>query len=283
MIEKMCKVHCAARARDRERLLDAVRDLGVVHLVPVEPARAQAPEATVEKIDMLGRAVQVLGQLEAAGPAPDLAPEDAAREVLTLSRRAVELRSRLGALYRQVEQLAMWGDTPRAMFEELCRVAGRIRQREMGAAWPMLVDSARLHLDHITRGGDPFETQMARPLDFGHWSAHRLESMTGYRLRHGEAVAMGVAIDTVYSSLVLGLAPSDADRVLGCLRDLGLPLSDPALDATDDLFRGLEEFRQHLGGQFTLTMVDAIGHSVDVHEIDRQRMRQAIQRVRTGR
>lgn len=171
----------------------------------------------------------------------------------------------------------------RAMFEDLCRVAGRIRQRDMGAAWPMLYDSARLHLDHITRGGDPFETQMARPLDFGHWSAHRLESMTGYRLRHGEAVAMGVAIDTVYSSLVLGLPPSDADRVLGCLRDLGLPLSDPALEATDDLFRGLEEFRQHLGGQFTLTMVDAIGHSVDVHEIDRPRMQQAIRRVRAAK
>jgi 3-dehydroquinate synthase len=166
-----------------------------------------------------------------------------------------------------------------AMFDELCEVADRIRQRDMQAAWPMLRRSAQLHLDHITRGGDPFEMQLARPLDFGHWSAHRLESMTDFRLRHGEAVAIGVAIDTMYSSLALSLPSADARRVLVCLRDLGLPLSDPALAATDDLFRGLEEFRQHLGGQFTLTLVDAIGHSVDVHEIDALRMKQAIEHV----
>jgi 3-dehydroquinate synthase len=166
-----------------------------------------------------------------------------------------------------------------AMFEELCAAARQIRQRDMRAAWPMIRRSAQLHLDHITRGGDPFEMLEARPLDFGHWSAHRLESMTGFRIRHGEAVAIGVAIDTVYSSLTQGLPPADADRVLTCLRDLGLPLSDPALADTDGLFRGLEEFRQHLGGQFTLTLVSAIGRSVDVHEIDRVRMRQAIQQV----
>ncbi len=166
-----------------------------------------------------------------------------------------------------------------AMFEELCAAARQIRQRDMRAAWPMIRRSAQLHLDHITRGGDPFEMLEARPLDFGHWSAHRLESMTGFRIRHGEAVAIGVAIDTVYSSLTQGLPPADADRVLTCLRDLGLPLSDPALADTDGLFRGLEEFRQHLGGQFTLTLVSAIGRSVDVHEIDHVRMRQAIQQV----
>jgi 3-dehydroquinate synthase len=166
-----------------------------------------------------------------------------------------------------------------AMFDDLCAVARQIRQRDMPVAWPMIRRSAQLHLDHITRGGDPFETREARPLDFGHWSAHRLESMTGFRIRHGEAVAIGVAIDTVYSSLTQGLPAADADRVLTCLRDLGLPLSDPALADTDELFRGLEEFRQHLGGQFTLTLVSAIGRSVDVHEIDHDRMKQAIQRV----
>lgn len=173
MIEKMCKVHCAARARDRERLLDAVRDLGVVHLVPVEPARAQAPEATVEKIDMLGRAVQVLGQVEAAGPAPDLAPEDAAREVLTLSRRAVELRSRLGTLHRQVEQLAMWGDTPRAMFEELRNTGFTVRFYTVPAQDAAAIEaecvqdlgetSAKRRLvAAVTRGGEPAVPESAQ-------------------------------------------------------------------------------------------------------------------------
>jgi len=179
--------------------------------------------------------------------------------------------------FSEAVKVSMLKDT--AMFDELCAVARQVRQRDMRAAWPMIRRSARLHLDHITQGGDPFEMLEARPLDFGHWSAHRLESMTGFRIRHGEAVAIGVAIDTVYSSLTQGLPAADADRVLHCLRDLGLPLSDPALAETDELFRGLEEFRQHLGGQFTLTLVSAIGRSVDVHEIDHVRMKQAIQQV----
>ncbi len=143
----------------------------------------------------------------------------------------------------------------------------------------MIRASARLHLDHITRGGDPFEMNEARPLDFGHWSAHKLEVLTHFELRHGEAVAIGVAIDTVYSSLVHGLPKADARRVLQCLAELGFNLSPPVVSDSAALFAGLEEFRQHLGGRLTLTMLEAVGKPLDVHEVDRERMRQAIEEV----
>ena len=165
------------------------------------------------------------------------------------------------------------------LFDQLCRDASRVCRREMDIAWPLLRRSAELHLQHITSGGDPFELSQARPLDFGHWSAHKLESLSEFRLRHGEAVAIGVAIDTVYSSLVHGLPNREAQRVLTCLRDLGIPLADPLLADSEPLFDGLEEFRQHLGGQLTLTMLPAIGKNIDVHQIDRRQMQQAIQQV----
>ena len=166
-----------------------------------------------------------------------------------------------------------------SMLDQLCRSADRIRQRDMAAALPMIQQCAQLHMDHITRGGDPFEMLEARPLDFGHWSAHKLEAMSDFELRHGEAVAIGVAIDTVYSSLALGLPRTDAERVLRCLADLGLPLDDPYLHDTQTLFDGLEEFRQHLGGRLTLTMLRGIGDPLDVHEIHRDLMQQAIDEV----
>jgi 3-dehydroquinate synthase len=164
-------------------------------------------------------------------------------------------------------------------FRQLCRSAGRIRERDPSAALPAIRASAEWHLRHITQGGDPFEMLEARPLDFGHWSAHKLETMTHFALRHGEAVAIGVAIDTMYSSLALGLPQDDALAVLQCLTDLGFSLSDPALDDTEHLFAGLEEFRQHLGGRLTLTMLRGVGRPVDVHEIDRPLMELAIRRV----
>ena len=167
-----------------------------------------------------------------------------------------------------------------AEFDRLCAGAGRIRDRDLTVALPAIRASAELHRNHITRGGDPFEALEARPLDYGHWSAHRLEGMTNFALRHGEAVGMGVAIDTVYSSLVHGLPAADAGRVLRSLRDLGLPLDHPALRETEALFAGLEEFRQHLGGRLTLTMLRGVGDPLEVHEIDRVAMLEALSRVR---
>ena len=164
-------------------------------------------------------------------------------------------------------------------FQQLCATADRIRERDMSAAAPIIRRSAELHLDHITKGGDPFEMREARPLDFGHWSAHKLEVLSNFELRHGEAVAIGVAVDTVYSSLVHGFPESDAERVLDGLARLGLPLDHPALHDTSRLFAGLEEFRQHLGGRLTVTMLQEIGRPLDVHEVDRKMMCAAIERV----
>ena len=164
-------------------------------------------------------------------------------------------------------------------FRFLCDHAKSIANRDWNAVMPAIRSSVLMHLHHITHGGDPFEMQEARPLDFGHWSAHKLEHLTNFRLRHGEAVSIGVALDTVYSHLVHGLDLSDVQRTLKVLCDLGLPLFDSEL-AEQAIFDGLEEFRQHLGGRLTVTMLKAVGQSINVHEIDLSAMRQAIEIVR---
>jgi 3-dehydroquinate synthase len=166
-----------------------------------------------------------------------------------------------------------------AEFDRICKAAKQVRNREMAVCLPVIRRSAELHLQHITRGGDPFEMLEARPLDFGHWSAHKLEVLTEFKLRHGEAVAIGVAIDTAYSALKLGLPEHRVEQVFGCLSDLGFKFDCPILRDTEQLFAGLEEFRQHLGGRLTVTMLADVQKPVDVHEIDFALMRRAIERV----
>lgn len=165
------------------------------------------------------------------------------------------------------------------LFTDLERSAAALARRDAAVAARIIRRSAELHMDHIARGGDPFEAAEARPLDFGHWSAHRLEALSDFALRHGEAVAIGVAIDTVYAALVLGLPRADALRVLVCLRQLGFQLYHPALEDTAALLCGLEEFRQHLGGRLTLTMLAAVGSAVNIHEVDAVQMQRAIRVV----
>jgi 3-dehydroquinate synthase len=131
--------------------------------------------------------------------------------------------------------------------------------------------AAQLHLDHIATSGDPFEMGSARPLDFGHWAAHKLESLSGNRLRHGEAVAIGVALDTVYSVRTGLLAPAALEPILTLLERLGLRLWDAALEAGSatrpTVLDGLEEFREHLGGELTVTLLRSIGGGIEVHEM----------------
>lgn len=163
-------------------------------------------------------------------------------------------------------------------FHRIHAAAAQIPQRQE-ACWPIIEESARWHLKHITEGGDAFEMLEARPLDFGHWSAHKLEAMTDFDLRHGEAVAIGLAIDVTYSNMVYGLPDAQAEQIMDCLAQMGLLLDHPVLSRTDELFRGLEEFRQHLGGRLTLTMLESIGHPIDVHSVDHAVMKRAIEQV----
>ncbi len=167
-----------------------------------------------------------------------------------------------------------------SLFERIESAADSLGQRDEGVARSIIQHSAELHLDHIVDGGDPFELTVARPLDFGHWSAHKLEQMTGFRLRHGEAVAIGVALDSLYSALAGLLAWDDAVRVVDTLKRIGFSLYDDALQNTSDLLDGLDEFREHLGGRLTIAMIDSIGVQRDVHDMDRAVLADAIDRLR---
>ena len=140
---------------------------------------------------------------------------------------------------------------------------------------------AMLHMRQIAQGGDPFERGSARPLDFGHWAAHKLETLSGYELRHGEAVAIGIALDTRYSVLA-GLLPEGDDvRVRRLLERLGFALWHEACEFEDPsgkllLLRGLEDFREHLGGELTVTLLSSLGTGVEVHAMDERLIAEAI-------
>ena len=133
--------------------------------------------------------------------------------------------------------------------------------------------SALLHARHIARSGDPFETGSSRPLDFGHWAAHKLEQLSGFTLSHAHAVAIGVALDTLYSARCGLLRESVAERVIDVISGLKLPLWHPALDLRDAdgrrrVHEGLEEFREHLGGELTVLLLREAGTGQDVHALD---------------
>ncbi|WGQ11328.1 3-dehydroquinate synthase [Pedobacter gandavensis] len=158
-----------------------------------------------------------------------------------------------------------------------------LNNRDMGVMEQLIFRCAQLHVAHIGTAGDPFEKGSSRPLDFGHWAAHKLEYLTGYQLLHGEAVAIGIALDTVYSGLSGRLNSMSVSRVLHCLNALGFDIFHPLLLAENGLeinaalYQGLEEFREHLGGELTIMLLAAIGKGEEVHEMHQHLLSDAAQ------
>jgi len=149
----------------------------------------------------------------------------------------------------------------------------------------MIQRCAQLHMHQIANGGDPFESGSVRPLDFGHWAAHRLETMSNYQIRHGEAVAIGIALDSRYSALSGLLAEGLDERIHNLLSSLGFDLWHPDLETKAannecdewEIMQGLSQFQEHLGGELTITLLNAIGVGVEVHEMDQKLVILAIQ------
>jgi 3-dehydroquinate synthase len=169
----------------------------------------------------------------------------------------------------------------RGFFEEIESKARDLADFEPAAMQRVIYRCAELHLDHIATSGDPFERGSARPLDFGHWAAHKLEQISEFKIRHGEAVAIGIALDTLYSRNIGLLEPAAAERILVLLENVGFELHANELLHTDAenkplVLGGLEEFREHLGGQLTITLLKDIGKGLEVHEMDTAQVMRAM-------
>ena len=153
-------------------------------------------------------------------------------------------------------------------FEWLEKEASALARREMEPMKEHIIRSAQHHMDHIA-GADPFEFGSSRPLDFGHWAAHKLEKLSDFRIRHGEAVAIGIALDSAYSFLQGRIDEADLLRVFKVFHTLGLSLYAPELQE-DALLQGLKEFQEHLGGRLTIMLLEKLGKGVEAHEMDQQ-------------
>jgi 3-dehydroquinate synthase len=170
-------------------------------------------------------------------------------------------------------------------FEEIERAVEELVAFEPAAMKRLIHRCAGLHLDHIATSGDPFETGSARPLDFGHWAAHKLEQLSDFQIRHGEAVAIGIALDVIYSRQTGLLDAPSAERILKLLEQLGFDLFANELlnvgaDGNLQILGGLNEFREHLGGELTITLLREIGRGVEVHEMNLPKIVEAAHELR---
>lgn len=161
-----------------------------------------------------------------------------------------------------------------SFFEWLEENAGALARREMSPMKEHIIRSAKMHMNHIS-GKDPFEFGSSRPLDFGHWAAHKLEKLSNFRIRHGEAVAIGIALDSTYSFLQGRISEADLKRIIQVMKTLGFELFASELKG-ESLIQGLKEFQEHLGGQLTIMLLEKLGKGIEVHEMDEELIHRSV-------
>lgn len=149
----------------------------------------------------------------------------------------------------------------------------KILNRDKKITEKIIYECAKMHAHHISKKGDPFELKSSRPLDFGHWSAHKIESLSKYKISHGKSVSIGIALDCTYSYLLKILKKIEWKNIITTLTRLKLPIYSKELSNTENtkhsIFNGLEEFREHLGGKLTITLIKNIGEKIETHHINK--------------
>jgi 3-dehydroquinate synthase len=170
-------------------------------------------------------------------------------------------------------------------FKNIEQDAAKLSSFEPEAMQRLIHRCAELHLTHIATAGDPFEFGSARPLDFGHWAAHKLEQLSEYKIRHGEAVAIGIALDVIYARKMGFLDAASGERILHLVESLGFEIYANELLHVDSnqsliILNGLEEFREHLGGQLAITLLKGIGRGFEAHEMCLPKVVESIHELR---
>jgi 3-dehydroquinate synthase len=167
----------------------------------------------------------------------------------------------------------------RAFFDFLCENARGLRERREGPMRHLVQRCAELHLDHIQTGGDPFEMGRARPLDFGHWSAHKLEILSGFRISHGDAVAVGIALDSAYAVSAGWIGEGEFGRIYGALSECGFPLWHGEMESAA-LLDGLRDFQEHLGGELCVTFPHGLGAGREESQVSADMIRGSLERLK---
>ena len=195
--------------------------------------------------------------------------------------QTLDLRSRRAGI---IEAIKVAMVRSRDFYEKIERCSPQLKNLEDDILEKVIRRSAEEHVDHIATSGDPYELGSARPLDYGHWVAHKLEQISAFRIGHGEAVAIGMAVDLIYSKRTGLMSSEDCESVLTLIESVGFDIYDPDLHRTEDgrsvILHGLQEFREHLGGKLTITLVPEIGRKIEVNEMDEDEILASIEELR---
>ena len=147
-----------------------------------------------------------------------------------------------------------------AYFDDVAEAAPSIvsGSRQAAAALErVVVRSIAIKADVVRR--DEREGGVRKTLNFGHTIGHAIELRSDYRMLHGEAVAVGMVLESRVAER-LGVAEAGtSDRVLQAIERSGLPASRPANQTPDEILSATRGDKKARGGVVEYALPVRIG------------------------
>ncbi|MEK7280677.1 MAG: 3-dehydroquinate synthase [Nitrospirota bacterium] len=157
----------------------------------------------------------------------------------------------------------------RAFFSFLEKNMDKILDLDPGAIYKVVVRSCEIKAKVVAE--DEKETDIRRVLNFGHTIGHAIETLTGYsRLRHGEAVAIGMLKAAELSGMLEVCSKDDIRRLKDLISSAGLPIAMPKI-GSGEIIRTMELDKKVSGGEINFVLMRSIG-DVFVRPISRKEL-----------
>jgi 3-dehydroquinate synthase len=148
-----------------------------------------------------------------------------------------------------------------ALFRRLEKDRADLLRRDEGVLAPIVARC--LALKGAVVVADEREAGRRMILNFGHTAAHAIESATGYRMAHGEAVAIGLVAESRLACRLTGLPPSHAERIEALLRAFGLPVRPPRGLDPKALAQAAHRDKKARAGVVRCVLPEALGRMPD--------------------
>lgn len=143
------------------------------------------------------------------------------------------------------------------LFEDLEQYADQLLALDASYLEKAVYESCRIKKEIVEL--DEKERGMRHLLNFGHTIGHALESLTHYSLSHGEAVAIGLIVESYLSVQLGALDQNSLDRIKKILVQYGLPLKLPIQFPVQTLFEAMALDKKSLKGKPRFVILEAIG------------------------
>jgi 3-dehydroquinate synthase len=163
----------------------------------------------------------------------------------------------------------------REYFEQL--ISKRPEEFSMTELAGFIAKSVRIKAAIVQK--DEKEAGARKLVNFGHTVGHAVEELswkTDRPLLHGEAVGIGMVVETELSWRQGHLAGADVERVTAAIKASGLPVAIPDLPL-DDLIAKMHSDKKDIGGVIEFDLLDGIGKARFNQTVDEQVVREALE------